>query len=211
LDSSRIKMGKLVRKVGNQIAIASHRIAAPGYTIYVADYAGGATPPHGWVYYAENVTADHFAPIWKQPTGPQDAYALGAVVDYNGVRWRSTIANNVWQPGVSGWKNADSDIPAWIQPTGAHDAYSKGAHVTYNSKMWESTLDANVWAPGVTGWKEVFMVAPGEPAPVPEWVQPLGAQDAYAVGAHVMHNGFEWVSTTPSNVWEPGVFGWTKV
>ena len=42
----------------------------------------------------------------------------------------------------------------------------------------------------------------------PAWVQPTGAQDAYDVGDCVTHNGQEWLSTTPANVWEPGVFGW---
>ena len=46
----------------------------------------------------------------------------------------------------------------------------------------------------------------------PEWVQPTGAQDAYALGAKVMHNGKRWTSDVDANVWEPGVYGgWTEV
>lgn len=45
----------------------------------------------------------------------------------------------------------------------------------------------------------------------PEWVQPTGAQDAYAKGAKVKHNGKKWVSTVDSNVWEPSVYGWDEV
>ena len=45
----------------------------------------------------------------------------------------------------------------------------------------------------------------------PEWVQPLGAQDAYAKGAKVTHNGKRWTSDVEANVWEPGVYGWTEV
>lgn len=44
----------------------------------------------------------------------------------------------------------------------------------------------------------------------PEWVQPAGAQDAYAKDAKVTHNGERWISDVDSNVWEPGVYGWTK-
>ena len=44
----------------------------------------------------------------------------------------------------------------------------------------------------------------------PEWVQPTGAQDAYAKDAKVTHNGERWISDVDSNVWEPGVYGWTK-
>lgn len=40
---------------------------------------------------------------WVQPQGAHDAYALGAKVTHNGQTWESTIANNVWEPGVFGW------------------------------------------------------------------------------------------------------------
>lgn len=44
----------------------------------------------------------------------------------------------------------------------------------------------------------------------PEWVQPLGAHDAYEQGAKVSHGGKNWVSDVAANVWEPGVYGWTE-
>ena len=46
-------------------------------------------------------------PIWKQPTGAQDAYAKGDKVRYPGASdpvYVSTVDNNVWQPGVYGWE-----------------------------------------------------------------------------------------------------------
>ena len=48
--------------------------------------------------------------------------------------------------------------------------------------------------------------------PLPEgehrtWVQPLGAHDAYPVGAVVAHGGRVWENITPANVWEPGRAG----
>lgn len=45
----------------------------------------------------------------------------------------------------------------------------------------------------------------------PEWSQPLGAHDAYPLGAKVSHNGKKWTSDIANNVWEPGVYGWTEV
>jgi hypothetical protein len=48
---------------------------------------------------------------------------------------------------------------------------------------------------------------PGYPA----WVQPLGAFDAYPLGAEVSHNGQNWRSTVAANVWAPGVFGWVVI
>ena len=44
----------------------------------------------------------------------------------------------------------------------------------------------------------------------PEWVQPIGAHDAYKIGDKVTHNGKKWVSTANGNVWQPGVYGWTQ-
>lgn len=45
----------------------------------------------------------------------------------------------------------------------------------------------------------------------PAWSQPLGAHDAYPLGAKVSHNGKKWTSDVANNVWEPGVYGWTEV
>lgn len=45
---------------------------------------------------------------------------------------------------------------------------------------------------------------------VPLWTQPLGSTDAYMKGDVVSYSGSEWVSDVDSNVWEPGVYGWTK-
>lgn len=45
-------------------------------------------------------------PVWKQPTGAQDAYMQGDKVhhpDKNGPVYVSTVDNNVWEPGVYGW------------------------------------------------------------------------------------------------------------
>ena len=60
---------------------------------------------------------------------------------------------------------------------------------------------------------------PGQAAP---WVQPIDAFDAYKLlnpftsePDTCTHNGFTWKVTqadgSGNNVWEPGVFGWTKV
>lgn len=45
-------------------------------------------------------------PDWVQPTGAHDAYDIGAKVSYNGKRWTSDIAANVYEPGVYGWSEA---------------------------------------------------------------------------------------------------------
>ena len=45
----------------------------------------------------------------------------------------------------------------------------------------------------------------------PEWVQPTGTHDAYAHGDKVSHSDKHWTSDVDSNVWEPGVYGWTII
>lgn len=98
----------------------------------------------------------------------------------------------------------------WKQPTGAHDAYPTGWEVEHQGKRWVSLTPANVWEPGVSGWREVVEDNDDGTPGIPAWVQPTGAHDAYPVGAKVTHNGETWENTTPSNVWEPGVYGWNK-
>ena len=44
----------------------------------------------------------------------------------------------------------------------------------------------------------------------PEWVQPIGAHDAYSKDAKTSHSGKKWVSEVDGNVWEPGVYGWAE-
>ena len=90
---------------------------------------------------------------WVPPLGAHDAYELGAIVKW-GNRWVSLTPDNVWAPGVSGWREvvAEGAVAAWIQPTSAQDAYGLGDIVTHNGQTWESTNAANVWEPGVFGW-----------------------------------------------------------
>jgi hypothetical protein len=45
----------------------------------------------------------------------------------------------------------------------------------------------------------------------PEWIQPDGAQGAYAAGNKVSHNDKKWISNVDNNVWEPGVYGWNEI
>lgn len=98
---------------------------------------------------------------WAQPTGAHDAYPQGWTVMHEGKTWESLTPANVWEPGVSGWREQSQEsaegepsVPEWIQPTGAHDAYKRGDTVVYQGLTWTSAIDANVWAPGVYGWDQ---------------------------------------------------------
>lgn len=87
---------------------------------------------------------------WTQPHGAYDAYLKDSIVSHSGKNWVSLIPANVWEPGVSGWREytEDGDMPpVWIQPTGAHDAYQIGDRVTFDSLVYVSTINGNVWSP----------------------------------------------------------------
>lgn len=208
-------MAKLV-KLHNGVLSICRRVSAPGYSIRVQDYEPGGsnvgqTPPDGWQVMPDDTTEDDFVLPWVQPTGADNAYQYGAVVLHANNKWRSLINANVWQPGVSAWVEITTGVPVWVQPTGAHDTYPLNAVVTRNSKVWRSMVNANVWEPGVSAWRETAITPPGVSAPIPAWVQPTGAQDAYQIGDRVTYNGNTWVCAVANNVWEPGVYGWNVV
>lgn len=69
-----------------------------------ADWTPDATP----ALWAE-VAKPGEIPVWKQPTGAQDAYQKGDKVHYPGKDdpvYISTVDNNVWSPQTYGWELA---------------------------------------------------------------------------------------------------------
>ena len=95
---------------------------------------------------------------WEQPTGAHDSYSLGITVTHEGKTWESLTPANVWEPGVSGWREQVAEgYPVWVQPTGAHDAYNKGDKVSFNGQNYESLIDGNSWSPSdyPAGWKTI--------------------------------------------------------
>ena len=158
---------------------------------------------------------------WTQPQGAHDAYPEGWTVTHNGKTWESITPANVWEPGTSGWREAfsDGDAPAeWVQPSGEHDAYREGERVTFEGEVWESTIDGNVWSPtdNPEGWKRVDepeVEEPVEDEPVPDFVQPTGAHDAYNTGDRVVFEGAVYESLLDGNTWSPtdNPAGWEKI
>lgn len=88
-------------------------------------------------------------------------------------------------------------------------AYSVGDRVQYNGTLYkcvQAHTAQSDWTPDATPALWVIVTV----EEWPEWVQPAGSHDAYAKGSKVTHNGERWISDVDSNVWEPGVYGWTK-
>lgn len=97
--------------------------------------------------------------VWRQPTSAVDAYPKDWTVQHNDKTWVSLIAANVWEPGLSGWREVAEEgaTPEWVQPTGAHDAYQTGDHVMFEGAEYVSLIDANTWSPTAypQGWEKI--------------------------------------------------------
>ena len=95
----------------------------------------------------------------------------------------------------------------WAYPV----AYTVGQLRRYNGKLYKCvqahTSQAD-WTPDTAA--SLWSVAADPAEEGPAWSQPVGAHDAYGAGAKVSHNGKHWTSSVDSNVWEPGVYGWTE-
>lgn len=101
---------------------------------------------------------------------------------------------------------------SFFAPWAASVAYKIGDIREYEGNLYRCvqahTSQAD-WTPDVSAslWSKI-----GDPTvEYPEWVQPIGAHDAYGNGDKVSHGGKKWVSTVANNVWEPGVYGWKEV
>lgn len=100
---------------------------------------------------------------------------------------------------------ASAIYPAWVTD---HD-YSVGDRAQDEDILYKCiqahTSQAN-WRPGDTPalWTRISIEE------WPEWVQPIGVHDSYALGAKVSHNNKHWISIMDYNVYEPGVAGWEQ-
>ena len=78
-----------------------------------------------------------------------------------------------------------------------------GTILTDEGKLYRSIHDVTTTAqntkPSQTPSMWTRIGNPGEE--YPERIQPIGAHDAYGLGAKVSHKNKHWVSTAPNNVW----------
>lgn len=96
---------------------------------------------------------------------------------------------------------------AWTYPA----AYKVGNIRRYGEKLYrclEEHTSQETWTPDASPSLWVAISDPAEEWPA--WSQPIGATDAYPLGAKVTHNEKHWTSDVDNNVWEPGVYGWTE-
>ena len=69
------------------------------------------------------------------------------------------------------------------------------------------TIQAD-WPPDPAA--SLFSLAANPAEEWPEWIQPTGAHNAYAVGDKGTQDGKSWISTADGNVWVPGEYGWLQ-
>lgn len=99
-------------------------------------------------------------------------------------------------------------FPKW---SGDGVAYTVGERVRFDDilyKVLQNHTSQDSWAPNVA--PSLFVRVDDPTIEWPDWVQPVGATDAYPAGAKVSHNEKHWISSVDNNVWEPGVYGWEE-
>lgn len=101
------------------------------------------------------------------------------------IQWISSVDYNVGDLRLFG-EGEDQKLYRCVQ-----------AHTSQEG--WEPNVAVSLWS------------ATSDPTEEwPQWSQPIGAHDVYAVGAKVSHNDLHWVSIVDNNVWEPGSYGWEQ-
>lgn len=88
-------------------------------------------------------------------------------------------------------------------------ACGSGERLRYHGELYRVLQDHTAQADWTPDAAPSLFVRVSEPGTIPEWVQPLGAEDAYRKGDKVRHTEKIWTSDIDANVWEPGVYGWT--
>lgn len=89
-------------------------------------------------------------------------------------------------------------------------AYKLNDRASYNGLVYrciQSHTSQADWTPDAVPALWARIKANPDPSEPEEWAQPTGAQDAYAKGDKVKHNGKVWESDVDGNVWEPGAVG----
>ena len=94
------------------------------------------------------------------------------------------------------------------------EVFSYGENAVGDAQLYQVLQDhtsAEEWVPGSAPslYKAIGVTEEG----YPEWVQPLGASDAYNTGDVVSYNGKLYESIIDGNVWSPDAYpaGWREV
>lgn len=92
------------------------------------------------------------------------------------------------------------------------EVFSYGVNGVGDPQLYQVLLEhtsSEEWTPDTAQslYKAIGVTEDG----YPEWVQPIGATDAYNTGDIVSYNGILYKSTCDNNVWSPDTYGWEIV
>jgi hypothetical protein len=148
----------------------------------------------GWVVYVPPVI----------PTQPQTEPDYGAVLEAVKKMFSTATEELTDEQAL----DVAALYPTWSSRIG--ELVAVGERYWYDGKLYKvvqaHTAQAE-WTPATT--PALFAEVSIEEWPA--WRQPVGASDAYNKDAKVTHIELHWISDVDANVWEPGVYGWTRV
>ena len=155
------------------------------------------------------------------------SYNVNDVVKYNGIPYKCVQAhdstnNSEWTPSSTPalWMEyhgtSKETARNWIAPTGAHDMYKQGEWMIFTDGKYYECLNDTAYSPidYSSAWRADGEQETPEPAPsIPEFVQPIGAHDAYKKGDKVSFNSKIYESLIDANVYSPSAYplGWQEV
>lgn len=118
------------------------------------------------------------------------------------------------EKAVASLNDEDAEVATDLFPKWTPDLmdFKIGDRVRYKGQLYKCILDhtsQESWTP--TDAPSIWVRTSDPAIEYPDWLQPTGSHDAYAINAKVTHNNKKWISTVDNNVWEPGVYGWNEV
>ena len=120
---------------------------------------------------------------------------------------------SIIEKAVAYLNDADAFIVPTLFPAWSEDKeYTVGERVCYCDILYKC-ISAHIsqadWTPDTAVSLWVCIDDPS--VEYPDWRQPTGAHDAYAVDAKVTYNNKKWINTIDNNIYEPGVYGWVEL
>lgn len=106
-----------------------------------------------------------------------------------------------------------ANAPGFFKEWKPNESYVSGERVQKNGVLYtvlQNHTSQDGWAPADA--PSLFAkVLPGQGGTeIGEWMQP-DSTNPYQKGDRVLYKGSIWECTIDNNVWEPDVYGWTKV
>ena len=120
---------------------------------------------------------------------------------------------SIIEKSVSSLADADAfEVPTLFPMWADGKSYLADERACYNGKLYRCitahTSQAD-WTPDKA--VSLFVKIDDPSIEYPEWRQPTGTHDAYAMGAKVTYNGKRWVNIIEANIYAPDVYGWEEV